>query len=410
MQGPLEPRPRPPEAVGRKCPAGPRRYRVRVSPLETGGNSGGNTDFLFALSLWLGAFFRGEVRGVTESKRDPGLDVVRSLAICMVILIHISAGFVLAVLPPGGGDWWAALLWSGPARMAVPLFFMCSGALMLSKEVSPRRLLTHNLPRILTAMFFWAFVHRLASLFAAGSLFGAEIWQAAKQTLLFQHEFHFYYLHILLVVYAFLPALAVFVRTATRRELEYLLGVWFVVGILCPILPIFWPFSLVPPIQSWWTLGLSFTCVGYALLGYYLRRFASTIPSGYYIAALLLGAFITVGGCAWFSLKNGVLHEPFLGGNTPGAFLMACGLFGLAVSKKSYPPFVAKPAQRLARASFCIYLTHYLFQRGFARLGLGGVIHPCALSIPAIALLILACSYLLWEVLHRIPICKDYLV
>ena len=45
-----------------------------------------------------------------------------------------------------------------------------------------------------------------------------------KRTLLFQHEFHFYYLHILLVVYAFLPALRVFVRSATRWEMEYLLG------------------------------------------------------------------------------------------------------------------------------------------------------------------------------------------
>lgn len=347
---------------------------------------------------------------MAESKRDAGLDVVRSAAICMVVLIHVSAGFVLAVLPPGGPDWWAALLWSGPARMAVPLFFLCSGALMLCREVSPGQLLRHNLPRILAAMFFWAFVHHLASLAAGGSLSPAGLWEAAKQTLLFQHEFHFYYLHVLLVVYAFLPALRVFVRSATRREMEYLLGVWLVVGILCPILPIFWPFSLVPPIQAWWTLGLTFTCVGYALLGHYLRKFGASVPKGRYWAALGLGAAITVGCTAFFSLKNGVLHEAFLGGNTPGAFLMAYGFFGLAVSKKSYPPLVAKPAQRLARASFCIYLTHYLFQRLFARLGLGGVISPCALSIPGMALLILGASYLLWEVLHRIPVVNRYLV
>ena len=347
---------------------------------------------------------------MAESKRDTGLDVVRSLAICMVVLIHVSAGYVLAVLPPGEPGWWAALLWSGPARMAVPLFFMCSGALMLTREVSPRRLLKHNLPRILAAMFFWAFVHRLASLLSAGELSPVRVWEAVKQTLLFQHEFHFYYLHILLVVYAFLPALAVFVRSATRREMEYLLGVWFVVGVLCPILPIFWPFSLVPPIQSWWTLGLTFTCVGYALLGHYLRKFGPSAAPRRYIAALLLGALITIGGTAWFSLKSGVLHEAFLGGNTPGAFLMAYGLFGLAVSKRAYPSFVAKSAQRLSRASFCIYLTHYLFQRLFARLGLGGAMAPYALTIPGMALVILGASYLLWEVLHRVPVVNKYLI
>jgi len=350
-------------------------------------------------------------QATSVSQRDPGLDVVRALAICMVALIHVSAGFVLAVLPPGGGDWWAALLWSGPARMAVPLFFMCSGALMLGREVSVKRLLTHNLPRILAAMFFWAFVHHLAGLVVSESgVTAAGVWDAVKRTVLFQHEFHFYYLHILLVVYAFLPALRVFVRSATRREMEYLLGVWFVVGILCPILPIFWPFSLIPPIREWWTLGLTFTCVGYALLGHYLRKFGPSIAPRRYVVSLLLGAAITIGGCAWFSLKNGVLHESFLGGNTPGAFLMACGLFGLCVSRKSWPQWVVVVSGRLARASFCIYLTHYLFQRVFARLGLGGVLSPCALTIPAVTLLVLGCGYLLWEVLHRIPVCKDYLV
>ena len=347
---------------------------------------------------------------MAESKRDTGLDVVRAAAICMVVLIHVSAGFVLAVLPPGASGWWSALLWSGPARMAVPLFFMCSGALMLGREVSPKQLLTHNLPRILTAMFFWAFVHHLAGLVAAGELSPARLWEAAKQTLLFQHEFHFYYLHILLVVYAFLPALRVFVRSATRREMEYLLGVWFVVGVLCPILPIFWPFSLVPPIQAWWTLGLCFTSVGYALLGHYLRKFGPSIALNRYIAALILGALITIGGTAFFSLKNGALHESFLGGNTPGAFFMAYGFFGLATSKKSYPLPVTKVSQRLARASFCIYLTHYLFQRVFSRLGLTRVTAPYFLTIPATALLILGSSYLLWEVLHRIPIVKKYLI
>ena len=346
---------------------------------------------------------------MAESKRDPGLDVVRALAITMVTLIH-AAGPVLTALPPGEGDWWAALLWSGPARMAVPLFFMCSGALMLGREVSPKRLLTHNLPRILAAMFFWAFVHYLASLWAAGELTPAGAWDALKRTLLFQHEFHFYYLHILLVVYAFLPALRVFVRSASRREMEYLLGVWSVMGLLFPVLSDFWPFSLIPPIYSWWVLGQALTSVGYALLGHYLRKFGPSGSPKRYAAALVLGILLTVGGCAYFSLRYNMLYELYLGSNTPGVCLMAYGLFGLALRKKSYSPLAVKLTGQLAKASFCIYLTHILFQRLFARFGLGGVLSPCGLTIPGMALLMLGASYLLWEVLHRIPICKDYLV
>lgn len=335
--------------------------------------------------------------------------MVRALAICMVLLIH-AAGPVLSSQLPGESGWWAALLWSGPARMAVPLFFLCSGALLLKRELTPKRIWSHNLPRILCAMFFWAFVYHLADLFTAGTLSPAGIWEALKRTVLFQHEFHFYYLHILLVVYAFLPALGVFVRSATRREEEYLLGVWLAVGILCPALPYFWPFTLVPSIQSWWTLGMSFASVGYALLGHYLRKFGPSIPRKWYAAALGLGVLLTVGGCALMSFRNGGLHELLLAANTPGVCLMAFGLFGLCLSQKNYPRPVSALTGRLARASFCIYLTHVLVQRFLAHFGLTGTVEPCGLFIPITALGMLAGSYLLWEGLHRIPLVRQYLV
>ena len=53
----------------------------------------------------------------------------------------------------------------------------------------------------------------------------------------------FYYLHILLLVYAFVPVARVFVRSASRRDLEYLLAVWFVTGILFPCCGISGPSS-----------------------------------------------------------------------------------------------------------------------------------------------------------------------
>lgn len=58
------------------------------------------------------------------------MDVVKTIAIFGTLLIHASAmgGFSW---PVGTVNWTLNLAWSSVLRCAVPLFFMCSGALLL---------------------------------------------------------------------------------------------------------------------------------------------------------------------------------------------------------------------------------------------------------------------------------------
>lgn len=342
-----------------------------------------------------------------RNTRDPGLDVIRSLAIVFVLVIHTASSGLTQT--PGSFDWWSALLWGAPARPAVPLFFMCSGALMLCRDLTPRRIFTHNMPRILCAMFAWAFLYRFAALADDGFTM-AGLWDAVKRTILLQHEFHFYFLHMLILVYAFLPAARVFVRGASRRELEYLLGLWAVTGILIPTLVNFWPFTLVEPLELRYKMGKAYSCVGYALLGHYLRQYGDTIPRKWYGLSLGAGLAVTMGGCAILSLRRGTLDSVFLDGMSPGALLTAAGLFGLILTRKQWPAPVVKATGRLARASFCIYLVHILFLRVFLRLGVDPGTSPCLVWIPIVCLLLLVTGWLTWEVLSRVPIVKTYLV
>lgn len=82
--------------------------------------------------------------------------MLRTPAIVLVLVIHSASGYLSRPLtvPTGGG-----LAWGAAARPAVPLFYMYSGALMLGRELTPRRIFSHNLPRILYAMFVWAFIY-----------------------------------------------------------------------------------------------------------------------------------------------------------------------------------------------------------------------------------------------------------
>lgn len=343
----------------------------------------------------------------TLPARNPALDAIRAVAIVMVVATHVTSSALY--LPVGSANWWGGLFWGSLVRPSVPLFFMCSGALMLGRDIPFRRLFGHNLFRIVAAMLVWAFLYQVYFLLPDGLSLSA-LWEAVKHTILLHHEFHFYFLHILILVYCFVPIVRVFTRHATRRELEYLLVVWFVTGIAIPLLKQFWPFTLVDALESWYLLPMAYSSIGFCLLGYYLRQYGGTIRRHWYVLALLGGFALVFIGSGASSLSSGALSTIFMEGMSPGPMFMAAGLFGLILQVRHWPEFLRRFTSRLAQASFCIYLCHvfplYLLQgRGVA----ASAWLPL-LSIPGLTLLILALSWLVYEILHRIPVVKTYLI
>lgn len=205
-------------------------------------------------------------------RRSVPVDAAKTAAIFGTLLIHASAagGFAGA---PGSFGWTSALFWNCLLRSAVPVFFLCSGALLLppEKEVTVRRVWTKYIPRILAALLFWAAAYEGVELLrgwrAAGVLERTALRQAALNLVLFHHKNHLYYLHIILLVYAVLPLTRRLVAAADRRLLNYALGIWFVLGCLAPTLKFFPPLSLVGGIPAQYPINLTWCAVGYGVLG-----------------------------------------------------------------------------------------------------------------------------------------------
>ena len=80
----------------------------------------------------------------TAGTRSVAVDAAKTAAIFGTILIHASAmgGFAWET---GSANWVWALFWGSVLRCAVPVFFLCSGALLLDpeKNVTVRRVWTH---------------------------------------------------------------------------------------------------------------------------------------------------------------------------------------------------------------------------------------------------------------------------
>lgn len=345
--------------------------------------------------------------------RSGAVDAAKTFAIAGVLLIHASAvgGFAY---PVGSPDWCGALFWGSLLRCAVPVFFLCSGSLLLApeKEVSPRRVWTHYLPHILLALLFWAAAYEVWALalgwHRTGVLELSAVRAAAKNWLLFHHKPHLYYLHILLLVYALLPVTRAFVRGASRRELDYFLLAWLVLGVALPALRGFRPFSQVTGIPTQWPLSLTYAAVGYTVLGRAVAVYGARRPGRQYAALFWAGFALTFGATLGMSLLRGKLYGGFLEGCSPGVAAQAVGLYGWCVTRFSAPP--APFVQTVSKASFCVYLTHLFFLDFLADRGLTAAAFPPLVAVPAVAAVLFACGFAVWLVLRRIPLVNRWLI
>ena len=88
-------------------------------------------------------------------------DLIRTLAIFLVILLHAS-NEALQASSVSAADWWTAVVYKSVALSCVPLFVMLSGALLLqpAKLNEPIRVfLKKRLSRLGLAFAFWSGVY-----------------------------------------------------------------------------------------------------------------------------------------------------------------------------------------------------------------------------------------------------------
>lgn len=347
--------------------------------------------------------------------RDIAPDVIKLIACVGVVIIHMSS-YGLDIFAVGSSEWLASAFWDGLARFAVPVFFMCTGAFMLKpeRELGISELYKKYFFRILWILLFWAWAYYLFSVLGTWVLIRWHeenfLLNSIWHTLRFEHFFHLYYLQILLLLYAALPILRVFTRAADKRELRYTVILWFALGIALPLLRQYPPLSALGGLWDQAEINMSWSAVGYALLGHVLyNRPVMRRELKWFVLSFCAGFAITFGGTIIASFASGASVLDFMEGMSPGPALMATGLFGavrcLCVGKEGN-----KSLTTLVRASFCVYLIHYFFVMVIRQLELGlELIHPI-IAVPVDTAVIILGSLAGWFVLSKIPFVNKHLI
>ena len=336
-------------------------------------------------------------------RRMAELDLLRCLAILMVVTLHAAAPLLSDPSLLGTPAWYFCLLLDPFSRTGVPLFFMLSGFLILrdSRTLQVGPFYRRRLPRLVVPLVLWNLIYALADSWGTHRPF--SLLEYLGSLLDRGCYYHIWFIYLLVGLYLLAPFLKRIVDHASGREVLVLIGIILLPTTLLPLLEGLSPIP-VRPIPAMLE-GLT----GYFLLGWLL---GSQPPRPTLRPLIYLGGVL---GWAWDVWANWPCASP-AGVPLPSAsgyrlshYLCAAALFVWLRARYERRPVPAAPLwARLSPLVFGVYWAHPLILAGTARLtGTDWTPGQCLLlQLPATLLLSLLAAWLL----SRTPVLRRILM
>jgi surface polysaccharide O-acyltransferase-like enzyme len=337
------------------------------------------------------------------------VDLIRSVGIFLVILLHVS---IQPVSIPSNISlttaWWAFDFYNSIARPCVPLFVMLSGYLLLqpSKVNEPLRVFfKKRWARIGLPFIFWGVIYFVWTMAFDGVTFSLN---SVVQSLLQGPYVTFWYLYMLVGLYLLTPILRVFMAYASDHVMEFVLVVWFIGTGLVPLaglmgLDLNGNVFILP---GW---------IGYFLFGGYLPKLRTAMRSWKLYGLMAFGLSWTMLGSAFMEIDPGPQLYFFFDYLTANVIIVSVALFVLlsSVSLRSFenqPSWAKRLVHVVGQNSLPIYLFHMLlleaFQKGLFGFNLTIMSFNPVIMTPLLSVIILFLSVGLIVPLKRVPYLK----
>lgn len=353
-------------------------------------------------------------QNTSSAKHNDSLDILRVIAAFSVVVLHVSGQFLMAY-PVGSAEFCISNFINSISRFGVPIFVMISGAIFLSedKTVTIPRIWTRNIFRLLIVFLIWSFGYYV---FQSLYMWHFDFWNHGfLRTLtgcVYASE-HFWFLFMIMGLYALVPILRTWVHHATTRELYYFTTLFLIFQILRTTITILLDKSLINKLSDMLTITELSGYLGYFVLGYLLtkRPVSSRLKMTVY-------CLVPIGILTNYSVSHYLSNK--IGSYTPGIydcfgiftfinilalFFFVTDLVPNGISNKK----VSSCLNRLALNTLGIYMMHVALLEYFVKENiLFGQLHP----LPGILLLSLICftiSGIVSAILRRIPFLGYYI-
>jgi surface polysaccharide O-acyltransferase-like enzyme len=356
--------------------------------------------------------------GSSPPKLDISVDVIRTVAIIMVIFLHATADLTivhinqLEIL-----RWTVNDVYQSIGRICVPLFVMLSGALLLQPEKHDTlsTFFKKRWARIGLPWIFWGAVYYAWTFLVEQKPFTSK---AVLQGIVAGQYYHFWYLYMLLGLYLLTPILRILLAKVNRTAVKRYLVLWFIGAAVVPFAFIMTNYSIFENslTTATWIGYLLFGLIGYFVLGTFITNVH--IKRSVLSTLAVLGVVLT-------AISIFIIVSPFWGNNRevfsftvyfgPWTILTGVAMFLLlntikipsqdAVSSKG-----VKLIHVISQNTLPLFLFHVIvlesFQRGYFGYAINGNTINTIIGVPLITVLTLFVSLGIILLVKKIPYAK----
>jgi surface polysaccharide O-acyltransferase-like enzyme len=341
-----------------------------------------------------------------KKERIEWLDTLRAIAIIAVVLVHTSTPVVKMIYGVNMPYWWIGNVYDSMVRFCVPAFLMLTGATLLGRDYQILDFYQKRLMRIAVPFAFW---------FVAYLVFNWAVLRPHLQPHGFENimhwafqliidkgvSTHFWYLYMILVLYAVMPLINALIKRLNEKSVLLLLGFWFLLNIL-------YVAGLFKTDNFWIGKATSYTCfAGYMILGFYLaKKDFQSIKTVYLLLLFLLTVVIASFATFYLSKLDGKLNQSFYTYLHPNTIFQAIAVFLLSKRLTINNRLVSRLRDVISDYSFGIYFVHIMvigvfFLNGF----FWTMAHPIV-SVPIVTVSVLVVSWVIIFMLRKIPFGK----
>ena len=341
--------------------------------------------------------------------RELYADLLRIVAAFLVVFQHTatSAWYTTKVET---FNWFVLHFYNSLSRAGVGIFFMISGAFLLSskKEYSVKKILTHNASRLFIILFFWVCIYGFINTFFKN--FSLENLLQIPLFFFTKPPTHLWFLYVLLGLYLLVPLVRIFTANASEKIIKYALFLFFIFGLTLPTL--FQSLKIFYGITIYKNLNIAETStfLGFFLTGFFISTFSVSAKVKKRIYAFgILSWLISLLLSAYVSYSKGIPHEYFLGNFRPTTYLTATAFFLFfheyfknKILKNTY-------LKILSDATLGIYLIHPIFIKIFYALKFHLFSSTPIITVPACAVLFFTLSFLSVLLLKKLKIFNRFI-